>query len=131
MKRFVSLVTLLGLLGFGIHLAAQTPPAFDSRASAPTQTSSQSPSTANPDTSVPQAQTDATNSHPSARAFEGTIQKSGDELVLQESMTKTSYKLDNQNQAKKFEGKDVRVMATMDPGTNRLHVVDIMRADTQ
>ena len=54
----------------------------------------------------------------SARAFEGRIQKSGDEFVLQESATQTSYKLDDQDKAKQFEGKNVKIMATMDPTTN-------------
>jgi hypothetical protein len=47
-------------------------------------------------------------------------------------MTRVSYKLDDQNKAKRFEGKDVKVMATMDPSVkNRLHVVDIPRLETQ
>jgi hypothetical protein len=127
MKLLFSVIALLGLWGVGINLAGQTPSTSDSQVAASTQT----PSTTNPDSSVPQPQADATNSQPSARAFEGMIQKSGDELVLHEAVTKTSYKLDDQNKAKKFEGKDVRVTATIDPRTNKLHVVDIIRADTQ
>jgi hypothetical protein len=80
---------------------------------------------------MPQSQTDATNAQQSARAFEGKIQKSGDELVLQETATQTAYKLDNQDKAKQFEGKSVKVMATMDPTTNKLHVVDITPADSK
>jgi hypothetical protein len=127
MKRLLLVIALLGLWGVGINLGAHTPSTSGSQ----TSPSAQNPSTANPDTSVPQAQTDTTKSQPSARAFEGKIQKSGDELVLQESVTQSFYKLDDQNKAKKFEGRDVRVMATTDPSTNKLHVVDIMRVDTQ
>jgi hypothetical protein len=136
MNRLLSLVALLGLSGLGINLSAQqtpsqtpsqTPAAPDSQASPSTAT----PSAPSPDSAMPQAQADATNSQPSARAFEGKIQKSGSELVLEENTTETAYKLDDQDKAKKFEGKDVRVMATMDPKTNKLHVVDITRADTR
>ena len=80
---------------------------------------------------MPQSQTDATNSQQSARAFEGKIQKSGDELVLQETATQTAYKLDNQDKAKQFEGKNVKVMATMDATTNKLHVVDITPSESK
>jgi hypothetical protein len=125
MKRLLPVVVLLGLSGLGISLSAQqTPSASDSP-------SMQTPPSTGPDNSIPQAQTDAANSHQSARAFEGKIQKSGDEFVLQENVTQSSYKLDDQDKAKKYEGKDVRIMATMDPTTNTLHVVDITRADTR
>jgi hypothetical protein len=114
MRQMLSVVVLLGLSGFGINLWSQ-----------------QTPSTPSPDSAIPQSQTDATKSEPSARAFEGRIQKTGGELVLQENTTHASYKLDDQDKAKKFEGKDVRIMATIDPNTNNLHVVDIIRADTR
>jgi hypothetical protein len=136
MNRLLSLVALLGLSGLGINLSAQqtpsqtpsqAPAASDSQASPSTET----PPATSPDSAMTQGQTDATNSQPSARAFEGKIQKSGTELVLEESTTETPYKLDDQDKAKKFEGKDVRVMATMDPKTKQLHVVDITRVDTR
>jgi hypothetical protein len=93
--------------------------------------SNQTRSTSSPDASVPQSQSDASTTQPSARAFEGRIEKSGDTLVLQEIITQNSYRLDDQSKAKKFEGKDVRVMATVDPETKELHIVDIVRADTR
>lgn len=117
MKRLLSIVALVGLSGLGINLAAQTP------AQTPSQTPSATDSQSTP--------SDATNAQQSARAFEGKIQKSGDELVLQESATQTAYKLDNQDKAKQFEGKNVKVMATMDPTTNKLHVVDITPSESK
>ncbi len=103
MKRLLSIVALLGLMGLGINLSAQ-----------------QTPSTRQ------QQQTDATNSQQSARAFEGKITKAGDnKLVLQETSTQTAYQLDDQDKAKQFQGKAVKVTATLDPNTNTLHVVDI------
>jgi hypothetical protein len=112
MKRLLSIVAMLGLSGLGMNLAAQQTP------STPSQTGSM----------PQQQQTDASNPQQSARSFEGKIAKSGDQLVLQENSTQTAYKLDDQDKAKQFEGKDVKVMATVDTSTNTLHVVDITPA---
>src|ERR1700722_19929284 len=158
MKRLLSIVALVGLSGLGINLAAQTPSPTPSqtpsatasqaepstpsarphRSMPPSQTpsapdSQAAPSTpsASPNSSMPQSQTDATNSQQSARAFEGKIQKSGDELVLQETANQTAYKLDNQDKAKQFEGKNVKVMATMDATPNKLLVDDISPSESK
>lgn len=115
MKRLLSIVAMLGLSGLGMNLMAQ-----------------QTPSTPSSSSSMPQQQqTDATNPQQSARSFEGKIAKSGDQLVLQENATQTAYKLDDQDKAKQFEGKDVKVMATVDSSTNTLHVVDITPVETR
>jgi hypothetical protein len=47
------------------------------------------------------------------------------EFVLKESSTGQSYSLDNQQAAKPFFGKEVKIIAAMDPKTNTLHVIDI------
>lgn len=107
MKRLLSIVALVGLMGLGLNLAAQQTP------------------------STPQQQTDATNSQQSARAFEGKISKAGDKLVLQETSTQTAYQLDDQDKAKQFQGKTVKVVATLDPNTNTLHVVDITPSESR
>lgn len=113
MKRFLSVVALLGLSGLGISLSAQQTPSTPSQAG-----------------STPQ-QTDANNPQQSARSFEGKIAKSGDQLVLQESSTQTAYKIDDQEKAKQFEGKNVKVMATVDASTKTLHVVDITPSESR
>src|ERR1700758_2817727 len=100
MKQLLSIAVLLGLSGLGINLMAQNRPGSASQ--------------------QPQSQAD-TQSQQSARAFEGKITKSGDKLVLQDAATRTSYQIDDQDKAKQFEGKNVKVMATMDPTTNTLH----------
>jgi hypothetical protein len=115
MKRLLSTVALLGLSGLGINLSAQQTPSTPSQAGSTPQ----------------QAETDASRAQQSARSFEGKIAKSGHELVLQESSTQTSYKLDDQDKAKQFEGKNVKVIATVDPSTNTLHVVDITRSESR
>lgn len=119
MKRLLSIVTLLGMSCFGMNLVAQ-------------QTPSSTPSTPGQASSTPQQQqTDATNPSQSARSFEGKITKSGDQFVLQDNATSTSFKLDDQDKAKQYEGKNVKVMATMDPSSNTLHVVDITPSESR
>lgn len=105
MKRVLSIVTILGLLALGLSLSAFA----------------QNQPGQNPASAQQQQPVDTQ----SARAFEGKITKSGDKLVLQDSSTQQAYQLDDQEKAKQFEGKKVKVTATMDPNTNILHVVDI------
>lgn len=119
MKRLLSIVALLGMSCFGMNLMAQ-------------QTPSNTPSTPGQASSTPQKeQTDATTPSQTARTFEGKISKSGDQFVLQDNVTSTSYKLDDQDKAKQYEGKNVKVMATMDPSSNTLHVVDITPSESR
>ena len=133
MKRLLSIVAVLGLTGLGLNLAAQQTPSSSSSPSAQTP-STQSPSTPSAPSdasSMPQHQTDATNPQQSARSFEGKIEKSGDKLVLQDSTTQTSYQIDDQDKAKQFQGKNVKVMATLDAASNTLHIVDISPAENR
>jgi len=60
-----------------------------------------------------------------ARAFNGRIEKSGLNLIFQEASTHAVYQLDDQDKAKPFAGKNVKVIATIDPASNTLHIVDI------
>jgi hypothetical protein len=105
-KRILTAVAMLGLASFGLNLSAQQTPSTQDR------------------TGSAQQQVDTQNQQ-SSRSFEGKIAKSGDKLVLQDSSTQTAYQLDDQSKAKQYEGKSVKVTATMDPNTNTLHVVDI------
>lgn len=127
MKRLLSIVALLGMSCFGMNLVAQqTPsstPSTPGQASSTQQTPSTTPSTP--------GQASTTGQADSARSFDGKITKSGDEYVLQDNATSTSYKLDDQSKAKEYEGKNVKVMATMDPSSNTLHVVDITSAENK
>jgi len=55
------------------------------------------------------------------QVFTGTIVKSGDKYVFQDSSGAT-YDIDAQQQVKQFEGKKVRVHGTLDPSTKMIHV---------
>jgi hypothetical protein len=117
------------VLGLALSLSAQ-----QSTTTPSTQTpdATTSPSTQSPDTTVaqPQTQVDTSTQQRSAQSFEGKITRSGDKLVLQENASKTAYQLDDQDKAKPYEGKNVKVMATVDASDNTLHVVAITPVDT-
>ena len=66
-----------------------------------------------------------TQAPPAADTFAGTIQKRGENFVLSDLATKTSYALDNQKLASTFEGKKVKVTGTLDKANNLIHVQTI------
>lgn len=125
MKRLLSAGAMV--LGLALSLSAQQTTATPSTQSPETTQSTQSPDTT---MAQPQSQVDTSTQRRSAQSFEGKIMRSGDKLVLRENASKTAYQLDDQDKAKRFEGKDVKVMATVDARTNSLHVVDITAVET-
>lgn len=62
---------------------------------------------------------------PDVATFAGKIMKSGDKLVLQDSIGESTYELDDQKNAKPFEGKNVKVTGTVDVVTNTIGVAEI------
>jgi hypothetical protein len=90
------------------------------------------PATQNPDTTTaqPQPEVDTAMQRRSAQSFEGKITRSGEKLVLRENASKIAYQLDDQEKARKFEGRDVKVMGTVEAPNNMLHIVDIMAMET-
>jgi len=63
-----------------------------------------------------------------AKPFNGTIVKEKGKLVLKDTAANVSYQLDDQDKAKKFEGKQVRVTGKLDLDTNLIHVENIEAA---
>ena len=111
MRRFLTLILVVGLSGVGLQLAAQD--------------QQQQP---NDRPSAQQQQTD-TGSRPSAQSFQGKITRAGNQLVFQDAATQTAYQLDDQNKVAPYEGKSVKMMATVDTKTNSLHVIDVTPAE--
>lgn len=60
-----------------------------------------------------------------AKAFSGMIVKEKGTLVLRDSITKVSYQLDDQEKAKQFQGKQVKVVGKLDLDTNLIHIESI------
>jgi uncharacterized protein YdeI (BOF family) len=77
----------------------------------------------------PQAQPAAPESQASSPAmvqtFQGTISRSDGKYVLTDSATGTSYKLDDEKQAKEFVGKSVKVTGALDDSSKTIHVATI------
>jgi hypothetical protein len=65
---------------------------------------------------------------PEVKTFTGTISKSGEKFVLEESSMKTALQLDDQEKAQKYQGKNVRVTGTLDAENNLIHVQSIEEA---
>jgi Protein of unknown function (DUF5818) len=60
-----------------------------------------------------------------AKPFNGTIVKEKGKLVLKDTAANISYKLDDQDKAKQFQGKQVKVTGKLDMNTNLIHVESI------
>jgi hypothetical protein len=120
MKRLISrLLTMVAVIsGLALGLSAQRTTA--------------TPARQDPDSSMSQtkSQVDTATPQRSAQSFEGTIMRSGEKLVLRENASKTAYQLDDQDKAKRYENKNVKVMATVDHESRVLHIVAITPVET-
>ena len=123
MKSLLSL-RLLGLaalaLGMTISLNAQ-------------QAGSQQDPSQQPGAQEPSGQQTMTAPQPDqqqSQTFVGKITKSKGGMMLKDSATNSSYKLDDAAQAKPYAGKTVKVTGTLDPATNTIHVANIEAAPT-
>jgi uncharacterized protein YdeI (BOF family) len=61
---------------------------------------------------------------PSTQTFAGTIMKDGTKYILKDS-SGTTYQLDDQDNAKQYEGKQVKILGSLDAKSNTVHVVSI------
>ena len=60
-----------------------------------------------------------------AKTFTGSIAKENGELVLKDSATKVSYKLDDPVKAKPYVGKHVKVTGKLDMNSNTIQIEGI------
>jgi hypothetical protein len=67
---------------------------------------------------------DSQPQQPSAQTFTGTIAKDSGKYVLKVSEN-TAYQIDDQDKARDYEGKQVRVAGRLDAKNNVLHVASI------
>lgn len=83
----------------------------------------QQPQPAQPPGQASQAPDPQAQSQPSdAQTFSGTIVKSGDKYVLQDTDSGNTYDIDRQDLAKQHEGRKVRVAGVLDPNGKMIHV---------
>ena len=62
------------------------------------------------------------------KTFIGRISKYGPRFVLEDFSMRTLYQLDDQQKAEKYQGKNVRVVGTLDAENNVIHVQSIEEA---
>jgi uncharacterized protein DUF5818 len=119
--RFLgTLVLACGILG--LQLYAQ-PPASPSSPQYPQQSGQDQQPKQQPGQTPDSSAQQPSDSHAQpSQVFTGTITKSGDKYVLQESTSGTTYDLDRQDAVKELEGKKVRVHGTLDPDGKTIHV---------
>lgn len=113
--------------------SSQSPSSQSPSTQSPSTTSpssSQSPSDQSPSTASPSTGSASSAAESSEGSFTGTVVKSGSKYVLK-SDTGSTYEIDDQDKAKQFEGKQVKVSGTLDKTTSMLHVTDIMPADNR
>jgi hypothetical protein len=122
MRKFLTLTLFVALSGLGLQLAAQQQP--QEPGNQPSSQQQQPP--ADQPGSQPQ-QTDA--SRQSAENFQGKIARADNQLVFQEAKSQTTFQIDDQARVAPYEGKSVKLTATVDPKTNSLHVVDVSPSD--
>jgi hypothetical protein len=121
MKKHVGALCTVALLAVWLpNLFAQgTQPAQ------PVDPTAQSPATQAPATppTFPASGAKAQRDRPDVRAYMGTIVKDGDAYVLKAA--KERYLLDSQKKAKRYKGRHVQIMGTLDKETNVIHVEKI------
>src|SRR5437773_10738916 len=139
MKKTLTVVAILALVATMLPAAfAQTSdqtspsssaPAASSPAASPSDSPAQtSPAQTSPSTSDQSgaAQGSAPGSSQAAESYTGTVVKSGDKYVLKTDTG--TYQIDDQDKAKQFGGKQVKVSGNLDKAKNTLHVTDIQVA---
>src|SRR5213596_3618750 len=134
MKKTLTVVAILALVVTMLPAAfAQTsdqtsPSSSAPAASSPAASPSTSPAQTSPSTSDQSgaAQGSAPGSSQAAESYTGTVVKSGDKYVLKTDTG--TYQIDDQDKAKQFEGKQVKVSGNLDKATSTLHVTDIQAA---
>lgn len=77
-----------------------------------------------PEQPIPLDNPPAQQQQPTAQKFNGTIVKTGDVYLLKVS-SNSAYRLDDQEKAKQYEGKQVIIAGTLDANGRSLHVINI------
>jgi len=117
MKKQVGTLCSLALLAGSLpDLFAQ-----GSQPSQPVDPTAQAPATPAPATppTFPTPEAKAQRGRPDLRVYMGTIVKDGDAYVLKAA--KEQYLLDSQKKAKRYKGRHVQIMGTLDKATNNRH----------
>lgn len=85
----------------------------------PSQPSAAPPSAPGQSSSAPR------DKQPQIQVFLGTISKTGTQFVFSDDVNKSSYQLDDQETASRFDGKKVKVTGMLDATNNIIRVQSI------
>jgi predicted lipid-binding transport protein (Tim44 family) len=124
---------LLALISLAIPLFAQQQKPPNPQLPDPNQTQQQPPASTQSSPTAPGSQGEASPdanasgkvSSQTQQSFNGKIVKAKDQLVLKDSTSNATYKLDRQDLASQYENKDVRVTGTLDSSDNTIRVSTI------
>ncbi len=109
------LALTLGVASMGSLYAQDAKPAqTDPQAAQPSQSQP-----------APGATQSAPTSAQTSKEFTGTIVKEKGAMMLKDSSSNVSYKVDDDSKVKDYEGKQVKVTGTLDSSTNVIHVDSI------
>ncbi len=109
-KKLTYILSLLLAVAL-VPLAVTATPRDTHRSHHPVTLQSQSPS---------QSQTQE-----QAKTFTGKVTKSNGRYVLEDETMNSAYYLDDTKSAQKYEGKNVKVIGTLDAANNTIHVQKI------
>jgi hypothetical protein len=111
MKKVSSVLVLTALiLVLGVQLNAMPAPALSASAVAQQD--------------APQPQNDPGKTS-EVKVFTGKVMQSNGQYVLMDSITQATYALDDQDKAKQFEGKAVKVTGTLETTSKLIRVSNI------
>ena len=142
MNKFLVRLSLAAAMTMGVIALGSFANAQDQQSSqepaATTPPQQQQPTATPPDqapaaaTEQPQQPNEQSNETPSndmksqdAKSFTGQVAKEKGKLVLRDPVTKMSYKLDDQDKAASYVGKQVKVTGKLDMNTNTIQVESI------
>ncbi len=62
------------------------------------------------------------------QVFTGRIEQQGKHLMFVDKSSHATYKISNKRKAKKYAGEEVRIVGTLNPSNNSIHISKIQRA---
>jgi hypothetical protein len=108
-KRIIQFIWVSVLLASPVVSAQKAPPAY-------------------PPGQPPSLKQGPTSEQTDMKTFSGKISRNIGKYVLEDLIEKTSYILDDQKSAKKYEGKTVVITGTLDSLSNIIHIQKIATA---
>lgn len=120
MIRLVTTVLLLGLVPAAFGQTGQPPEPVPASPGAGSQST---PPTFPPGTARQERSKTSTSSAEKTKSFVGTVVKESTGYALR--VKDLSYKLDDQQQASSYEGRNVRILGSLDKHANTIHIQNI------